>query len=357
MTGGDSAGSVDIQSVRGVIRSDQLGITLPHEHIFNDVRSWWTPSEIVGIDTDTYRDAQVSPSLLWELHNDPFGNLDNCQMQDSDIARIELEYFRRLGGASLVETTSVSIGRDLPRLRDISETTGLNIIAGTGFYLDSSQPEVIKSSAETELVELMLRDLEVGVEGVRPGIIGEIGVGSDFTEAERKSLRAAGIVQTKTALPMQVHLPGWFRLGHEVLDVLEGVGVNPRHVVLCHMGPSGEDLAYQKSLATRGAWIQYDMIGMEVFYADQGVQCPSDSENATNILRLVEHGFADRILMSQDIFIKSLLRSNGGPGFGHILQFFVPRLKRMGASAELIDQLVITNPRRMFELPKEHHDN
>lgn len=352
-----SVDSVDVVTVRGAIGSDQLGITLPHEHVFNDVRSWWTRTKISGIDPDTFRNQLVEPGLLWELRNDPFGNLDNCQMQDFEIAQVELEYFRKLGGASIVETTSVSIGRDLPRLRDISEATGLNIIAGTGFYLDSSQPEHIKASAETELVELMLRDLAYGVDGIRPGIIGEIGVGSDFTEAEKKSLRAAGTVQTKTALPIQVHLPGWFRLGHEVLDVLEGVGVNPRHVVLCHMGPSGEDLGYQKGLATRGAWIQYDMIGMEVFYADQGVQCPSDTENATNILRLVDHGFADRILISQDIFIKSLLRTNGGPGFGHILQFFIPRLQRMGATSELIDQLVITNPRRMFELPKENRES
>lgn len=346
--------SVEVETVRGAIRSDQLGVTLPHEHIFNDVRSWWTQSEILGIDSDAYRDAPVSPALLWELRNDPFGNLDNCQMQDFDVAQTELGHFRNLGGASIVETTSVSIGRDLPRLREISAATGLNIIAGTGFYLDSSQPEDVKSSAEATLVELMLRDLDEGVDGVRPGIIGEIGVGSDFTEAEKKSLRAAGRVQTMTELPIQVHLPGWFRLGHEVLDVLEGVGVDPRHVVLCHMGPSGDDLEYQRSLAIRGAWIQYDMIGMEVFYADQGVQCPSDTENAANILRLVDQGFADRVLISQDVFIKSLLRTNGGPGFGHILQFFVPRLKRMGASTDLIDQLVITNPRRMFELPKEN---
>ena len=349
------APAVEVMSVTGKIQSDQLGVCLPHEHLLNDVRSWWQPSQVNGVDPDTYRDAIVSAEILWELRNDPFGNLDNCQMQDIEVAESELRYFRDLGGVSIVETTSISIGRDLTRLRELSIATGLNVIAGTGFYLDSSQPPEIKASSEEDLIDLMLADLKHGMDGARPGIIGEIGVSSEFTPAEQKSLRAAGKVQTRSQLPIQVHLPGWFRLGHQVLDMLEDVGVNPAHVVLCHMGPSGEDTDYQTSLANRGAWLQYDMIGMEVFYADQGVQCPSDAENATNILRLADFGFAKQILISQDIFLKSLLRSNGGPGFGHILQFFAPRLQRMGADTALIEQLLVTNPRRMFELPKENH--
>ena len=94
---------------------------------------------ISGVDPDTYRDAIVSAEILWELRNDPFGNLDNCQMQDMEVAESELRYFRDLGGVSIVETTSISIGRDLTRLRELSIATGLNVIAGTGFYLDSSQ--------------------------------------------------------------------------------------------------------------------------------------------------------------------------------------------------------------------------
>ena len=344
---------VEIMTVTGEIRSDQLGVCLPHEHILNDVRSWWQASDVRGIAPEEFREAPVTTDLLWELRNDPFGNLDNCQMQDLQVAQHELQLFQDLGGMSIVETTSISIGRDLERLRELSFATGLNVIAGTGFYLDSSQPPNIKASSEEELVQLMLDDLEMGTAGVRPGIIGEIGVSSDFTTAERKSLRAAGQVQVSTRLPIQVHLPGWFRLAHQVLDTLEEVGVNPAHVVLCHMGPSGADTDYQTSVGKRGAWIQYDMIGMEVFYADQGVQCPTDTENATNILRLAVQGFAEQILISQDIFLKSLLRTYGGPGFSHILQFFIPRLHRMGADTELIDQLLQVNPRRMFELPKE----
>lgn len=345
-----------VQSVTGPIDSTQLGVCLPHEHIINDVRSWHTPTTQL-LDSAEYANAPVSMDILWELRQDPFGNIDNCFMSDVDVAIRELQYFQQLGGHTILDATSVSIGRNLPVLRDISEKTGLTIIAGTGFYLDSSQPDEIKALSTEDIADILLTDLADGVDGVRPGFIGEIGVSSDFTPAERKSLEAACIAQVATGLPMQVHLPGWFRLGHDVLNIVESRGVNPHHVVLCHMGPSGADLEYQSSLARRGAWIQYDMIGMEVFYADQGVQCPSDEDNAINLLRLCDAGHSDRVLMSQDIFMKSLLRSFGGPGYGHILQFFIPRLKRLGADETLIDTLTIHNPRHLFDIAKEnHHD-
>ena len=342
-----------ITSVTGPVDSSDLGICLPHEHIINDVTSWWTATTQAGVDPGWFRDAPVTEDILWELRQDPFGNLDNCKMDDEPLAITELLRYKTLGGVTVIDATSVSIGRDLPALRRISQATGLTIIAGTGFYLDSSQPDDVKALGVDDIAQILFDDLAQGVDGVRPGFIGEIGVSSDFTDPERRSLEAACIVQTTTGLPLQVHLPGWFRLGHDVLDVVESRGVDPRAVVLCHMNPSGHDQDYQRSLAKRGAFLQYDMVGMEVFYADQGVQCPSDDDNARAILSLAEAGFAGQVLISQDIFLKSLLRAHGGPGFGHILQYFVPRLTRHGASTDLIEQLLIANPRAMFDQAKE----
>jgi phosphotriesterase-related protein len=118
--------------------------------------------------------------------------------------------------------------------------------------------------------------------------------------------------------------------------------------VLCHMGPSGEDLAYQQALMDRGAWVQYDMLGMEVYYADQGVQCPSDDQNAAHLARLVDRGYGSQLLLSQDVFVKSLLRRHGGPGYAHILQYFVPRLCRHGLDEAQVLSLLTDNPRCLF---------
>ncbi|UOQ56109.1 hypothetical protein MUN78_10375 [Leucobacter allii] len=338
-----------VMTVTGPVPAAELGITLTHEHLINDASSWAQPTTTPGLDAEDYLRRPVTADLLWELRNDPFGNLDNCRLDDPELALAEIARYAALGGRTIVDTTSMNSGRDLRGLKDLSERSGVRIVAGTGYYLDPSLPEGFSAFASEDVAEQILHDIAHGVDGIRPGIIGEIGVGAGFTERERISLAGACIAQRESGLPVEVHLPGWFRRGHEVLDLAEAHGADPRDVVLCHMGPSGEDRAYQLELLRRGAWVQYDMIGMEVFYADQGVQCPSDEDNARHLVGLVDAGFGDRLLVSQDIFLKSLLRAHGGPGYGHILQYFVPRLARHGLDRAAIDRFLIDNPRSLFE--------
>lgn len=337
-----------VMTVMGERSVTELGVTLTHEHLINDVSSWMQPTEAVGIDPDVFASQPVAMDLLWELRNDPFGNQDNCRLDDIDLAAREMERYRTLGGRTIIDATPMNSGRNLPALRELSRRTGVNVVAGTGYYLHSSLPQGFERLTAEDIAAEILDDLVHGVEGVRPGIIGEIGVGAGFPESERRSLAGALLAQRECGLPVQIHLPAWYRRGHEVLDIAEEHGVSPQSIVLCHMGPSGGDIEYQHSILRRGAWVQYDMIGMEVFYADQGVQCPSDEENARWIVSLAEAGFLSQLLISQDIFIKSLLREYGGPGYGHILQYFVPRLHRLGLDRDATDRLLIGNPRALF---------
>jgi phosphotriesterase-related protein len=338
-----------VMTVMGPLSSADLGLSLTHEHILNDVTSWWHPTSSIGLNPGEFSHRKIDIEDLWDLKHDPFGNLDNCRLDDVDLAVEEVGRFVALGGRTIVETTGLGLGRDMAGLRRVSERTGINIIAGTGFYLEAAQPPFVATSSTDELAELIVNDVREGEDGIRPGIIGEIGVGARFTAAERKSLAAACMVQRDTELPLQVHLPGWFRLGDEVLDFVEANGVDPASVVLCHMNPSGADQEYQRRLIARGAWLQYDMIGAELYYADQGVQCTSDEEDARHIAELVRDGFGHRLLLSSDVFLKCLLRRYGGPGYGHLLQYFVPRLERHGLSTDDVEQLLASNPRALFE--------
>ena len=145
-----------------------------------------------------------------------------------------------------------------------------------------------------------------------------------------------------------VHLPAWYRHAHRVLDIVEEEGGALRHTILCHMNPSGADVEYQTSLARRGAFIEYDMLGMDYWYADQQVQCPSDEDNARAIKGLVEAGFCDRLLLSQDVFLKMMLTHYGGFGYAYVLRHFVPRLRRHGVGDESIQAMLVDNPRSIF---------
>jgi phosphotriesterase-related protein len=337
-----------VMTVTGPVPVDQLGMTLMHEHILNDCRCWWHAPKTK--ERQYLAESFVCIEILGELRQDPFVNKHNITLDDEPLAIAELKAFAAEGGRTVVEPTCQGIGRDPRALRRISEATGLNIVMGAGYYLGSSHPEKVAAMTAEQIADEIVREATQGVDGsdVKIGLIGEIGVSSDFTAGEEKSLRGAAQAQVRTGLPLMVHLPGWFRLGHRVLDVVAEEGGDLRHTVLCHMNPSHDDQPYQQELAARGAFIEYDMIGMDFFYADQQVQCPSDEEAARAIVKLVEAGYTDRILLSHDVFLKMMLTRYGGNGYAYIPRHFLPRLRRHGLHEAILNQMMQDNPRSVF---------
>lgn len=337
-----------VMTVLGPVPVAEMGITLMHEHILLDgARTWKCPCHP---DEKAIAEQPVTMGIIGELRMNPYMSRDNVSLDDTDLALSELSRYRALGGHTVVDATNIGIGREPEKLARIARMAGLRIVMGTGFYLQHTHPEWLKDMDVDAVTEFIVNDVGGGPEqpGIMAGIIGEVGVSKDFTEEERKSLRASARAARITGVPLSIHLPGWERLAHDVLDVVEQEGADMRHTVLCHMNPSHDDLDYQTSLARRGAFLEYDMIGMDYYYADQNAQSPSDEENARAIRTLVDKGFADRILLSQDVFLKIMLTRYGGFGYGYVLKHFVPRLKRHGVEQADIDRMLIDNPRSVF---------
>ncbi len=341
-------GSGQAMTVAGPIAAADLGVTLMHEHLLNDCRCWWNKPK----DPRRSRLAcdPVHPGILGELRMDPFVNLSNCTLDDERLAIAELADVAALGGRTVVDPTCQGIGRDPRALLRISQATQLNVVMGGGFYLQASHPERVHAMSAGDIADEIVREAVEGVAGtgIRIGLIGEIGISADMTDEEQKSLRGAAQAQRRTGLPLMVHLPGWFRVAHRVLDVVANEGGDLRHTVLCHMNPSGGDVEYQVALAERGAFLEYDMIGMDFWYADQGVQCPSDEDNARAIMGLIERGCLDRLLLSQDVFLKMMLTRYGGFGYAYLQRHFLPRLRRHGVTEAQVAQMMAGNPRRVF---------
>ncbi|MDB5526072.1 MAG: aryldialkylphosphatase [Rhizobium sp.] len=335
-------------TVTGPVPIADMGVTLMHEHILLDgATSWKCPCHP---DEMKIAELPVHMDIIGELRMNPYMNRDNVSLDDSDLALTELRKFQALGGHTVVDATNIGIGRDPVKLARIARASGLRIVMGTGFYLQHTHPEWLKAMDVDDVTEFLVNDVGGGETqpDVMAGIIGEVGVSKDFTDEERKSLRASARAAKITGLPLTIHLPGWERLAHQVLDVVEAEGADLRHTVLCHMNPSHDDLSYQRSLAERGAFLEYDMIGMDFYYADQDAQSPSDEQNARAIRSLIDMGLIDRILLSQDVFLKIMLTRYGGFGYGFILKHFVPRLKRHGVEQAAIDHMLIDNPKTVF---------
>jgi phosphotriesterase-related protein len=344
-----------VRTVLGPIPVEAMGVTLMHEHILLDASSWWKRpccgSEIA------IAERPLDISMLGDLRMNPFLNRDNCGLLDVKAAIEELNHFVEYGGKTVIDPTNLGIGRDPSALQRISRRTGLNIVMGAGFYLEASHPPYVREMSIEAIAGAIARDCGVSEDEpeVCAGIIGEIGVSKDFTPAEEKVLRGAARASRLSGAPLSIHLPGWERLAHRVLDVVESEGADLRHVVLCHMNPSLHDHKYQRSLADRGAFVEYDMIGMDYFYADQQAQSPCDEENAVAICKLVEDGYLNSVLMSQDVFLKMMLTRHGGFGYGYILKHFAPRLRRHGMDQRTIDHIMIENPRAVFSAEHRSH--
>lgn len=208
-----------VMTVDGSIPSTALGTTLMHEHLQNDCSCWWNPPR------DPSRaylaEGPVRIEILGELAQDPFVNRHNTVLDELDLAIEEVAAFARAGGRSVVDPTCRGIGRDPARLRAIAAGTGLNVVMGAGYYLHTSFPSGFEDLSIDEIASQIVREALEGVDGTdaRIGLIGEIGVSSDFTGGEERSLRGAAraMVRTglplmvRTGLPLMVHLPGWFR--------------------------------------------------------------------------------------------------------------------------------------------------
>ncbi|WP_250562424.1 phosphotriesterase family protein [Sphaerisporangium fuscum] len=338
---------MNVTTVLGPVPVTELGITLCHEHLRNDGALAWHPAEEGDAEGELIASSPVRPEFLARLRHDPYLSRDNVSLDDTAVAVEEVARFAARGGRTVLEVTPDGLGRAPAELARIARATGLNVVMGCGFYLERTHPPRVGAMSVEGVAEEIERDVTEGVAGVRAGVIGEIGVSAGFTPAEEKVLRAAARAQARTGVPLSVHLPGWVRHGHRVLDVIGEEGGRLAATVLSHLNPSGADRDHQVSLALRGAYLGYDMCGMDYLYPGEG-QSPCDEDNAAAVTWLTRAGLGHRVLLSQDVFLKTMLVRHGGNGYSHVLTHFVPRLHRHGLTPEETTRMLVGNPRELF---------
>ncbi len=335
-----------VETVTGPIDSSDLGLVLPHEHLHNDASVAYSESGDPVV-AEALR-APVRAEDAWLLHDNPYHSIDNCGVDDAAAVLDELALFAQHGGTTIVDLTPPGIGRMPETLAEYSRASGVRVVMGSGWYLESTHPAEV-SELGVDMLAASLVDEFSAEHCPRPGVIGEIGVSPSFSKGEAKALRAACVAQREVNVPLFVHLPGWQRFGHDVLDiVVDEMGVDPRCVVLCHMDPSGNDPDYQCALADRGVFLEFDMIGMPFEFPGEG-QSPHPAETALAVTGLVGGGYRKQLLLSHDLFLKSMLRKYGGNGLSYVPVSFAARLVRSGLDPAHVSSLMRENPRSLFE--------
>lgn len=349
------------QTVLGAIDAASLGITLPHEHCLIDMSLWFMePSTATG---KLVAHQPLSYENLWFVRYHPYSNRDNIQLLDEQEAIDELSYFKRAGGSTLVDMTNTGLGRDPLALARISRATGLNIIMGSGYYVRQIGATGTKPTEET-VTEEIVRDITVGVgdTGIRAGMIGEIGTEWPLEEIDKMAVCAAAHAQKETGAPINIHPGHSPTCPLEIIESLDKAGADISRVVMSHMEsriPGYENHDTRIRLAKTGCYIEYDTFSFEgwmpencrmVLSEDNPVKAdlPNDAARINEIMALVEEGFLNQILISQDHCFKSRLCRYGGPGYAHILNNVVPLMRQKGITEEQIHTILVENPKRLL---------
>lgn len=337
-----------IMTVTGPIRPNQLGITLMHEHFFIDMTLHYKmPTEA------TLKRKALEPisldNLGW-IKADITRNKNALVLDCEKTAREEAMKYQEAGGQSIVDVTPFGIGRDPCALKRLSNRTGLNIIAGCGYYVEETHPVDLKLRSIESIAQEIIEDLTIGIGDtrVRAGIIGEIGCSYPWTESEKKVLRAAALAQAETGAAIQVH-PGRDETAPvEILEVLEEENADLARVIICHIERTVSRIEDIKDIAEWGCTIAYDMFGYEMYYPYSEFDVPNDATRINQIKQLIDEGYLDQLVISHDIDMKLHLTKYGGYGYGHIINNIIPRMQLKGITEDQIDQLLIGNPTRLL---------
>jgi len=314
-----------IITVNGRIEPGQLGITQMHEHIILDVYpTRWGYSAV---------------------------------LDDIEVSIDEIKKYKEAGGGALLEPTMRGAGRDPEGLRRISEATGVHIIMSTAFVwaqAKSSVAGLVNSTSANDLADIMIRDIVEGVDetGIRAGCIGEVGVGGSrisgginyISPLEERLVRASARAHKETGLLIYSHTNQGM-LAHELINLLEEEAVDLEKVVVGHLGDRNT-VGYFEELAQRGVSLGIDHIGQS-----HGMQVYApDSRRVDNIVTLIERGYIEQLVISQDLFLKEMWHYNGGIGYDHILRNFVPMLQERGVTTAQIQTMMVKNPARLLSI-------
>lgn len=300
-----------IQTVSGKIRKEDFGVCAAHEHLLID---------------------------LSKLKNDPDAILSN-----KVYMKEEMMHFYQAGGRSMVELTNEGMGRNVEKLKWLSEETGIHIVTCTGFYKDPFIPPYAQDWSWEQFAEHFIHEIQHGIgdTGIYPGIIGEVGTSfNEIKPVERELLIGAGKSSVATGIPLSTHTT-LGTMGIEQIDILFGVGVPKDQIIIGHQDLNKNTDEILEVLAA-GVYIGFDTIGKNNYRPDE--------ERIELLLDLIERGFHKQILLSADLTRQSHLQQNGGPGYDIVLREFIPGLRTKGVTEDVIDDLLVNNPAKAFSV-------
>lgn len=314
-----------VQTVRGPIDTDQLGLTLIHEHVLFQ-----------------FDDSRRQPSI--------------------DLAVRLLRDAQTAGVQTVVDLTPV---RRIDWLMEVADQIDVHLLACTGFYLQSLTPKPLAAFSEAQMVERMVRELIEGIDGtgVRAGIIKAAGNLPQLTAWEEQVFRAAARAQRKTGTCIATHACSGAR---EQAEVLLRAGADLSRVFFSHVEAEfgwegrtlGQEARYLEEIARQGGSLLFNNFGFEF---------DTPWADLVYLLRyLCDAGHRQRVLMSVD---SNWTWNAAGQAefeaerdhpetarrtFSYMMTDAMPALLRAGFAQQDVRAFLVDNPRAFFEHGQEY---
>ncbi|MDA4123328.1 MAG: phosphotriesterase-related protein, partial [Thaumarchaeota archaeon] len=256
------------------------------------------------------------------------------------------------GVRTIIDVTPFDSGRDPELLREVSRGSGVQIICATGCWLDI--PRSLWDASPDLIASLFISDISVGIEktGIKAGIIKVANDMGGVTKEGELVLRAAARAHKATGVPISTHTWAPERLGNQQIAIFEDEGVDLGRVYIGHSNDS-TDLDYLAGLAKMGAWV-----GLDRYPGGDIPGTPGWEERTLVLKKLIDAGHADRIMLGHDWDVTATIANKGlresmsvqnPDGFLFITRRVLPRLREMGVREEVIEDIMVRNPRRFFQ--------
>ena len=312
-----------IMTVNGPVCPEQLGFCQCHEHL--------AISRGVSF--------EKSPVLL----------IDDIQKSTKEAARLF-----KSGGRTIVDAQPGGCNRVEQDLLTISQKTGLNIIASTGFHKLCFYPEQhwLYTASADELCRIFTHELTVGMYSsidtcfssgyshIRAGIVKSALDRENLTPIYQKLFTAAAGAALASDVPLMVHIEQDSD-PVALFFFLKKLGVPPQQMIFCHMDRAIPDLDIHKKLLSEGIYLEYDTIGRFKYH--------SDLREIEIFQSMLAAGFDEQLLFSLDT-TRARLKAYDPKAIGldYLLTTFVPLMEYHGITRQQIEKISHHNFVKVF---------
>ena len=300
----------------GPKQAHELGIILPHEHLFVDLGPIAAASYV-------HADVEEAVALMT-----PY------------LAAVAAQ-----GVTAFVECTPVGVGRRADIDAAIGRAAQVPVVLPTGVYREPWVPDWVHAASEDFLFEWMLRELTDSIEATGvPAAWIKVSAGDDgITDVERKILpRSRACGERDRRGHRQPH-HSW-TCGPRATGDRRVRGIHRRAVYMdTYASGTGCGAAPRNRRGAARGW-QFDAIGSAGF---------TDEWFVDAVRRVLNWGFGEKLLLSQDRGWYDPSKPGGGPvqPFTYLLDTFIPKLRTAGVDAQTMEQLLRHNPFVAYSRP------